>query len=194
MSEHSDFVREFNWTTWFMEVVLYLSHKVKITFQYGCEQRNRRIGSSLISAYFSQHAVRASLDTCVFFLPFQEWSWAKDTHRTLRAGYDQNPEWCSVFLCDVLVFGAHGLNLKSLTHKMKIFELHHAGFWSYPARSVLWVTLIPLHARTLGGNVHSCTELLNMLNIWPRYHARILALKTPPHTGGTVTSETLLSW
>ena len=99
-----------------------------------------------------------------------------------------------VFFCDVLVFGAHGLNLKSLTHKMKIFELHHAGFWSYPARSVLWVTLIPLHARTLGGNVHSCTELLNMLNIWPRCHnVRILALKTPPHTGGTVTSETLLS-
>jgi hypothetical protein len=43
--------------------------------------------------------------------------------------------------------------------------------------------LIALHARTLGGNVHSCTKLFNMLNIRPRCHAWIIALKTPPHTG-----------
>ena len=44
--------------------------------------------------------------------------------------------------------------------------------------------LIALHARTLGGNVHSCTKLFNMLNIRRRCHAWTIALKTPTHTRG----------
>ena len=31
---------------------------------------------------------------------------------------------------------------------------------------IFYSKLIALHARTLGGNVHSCTKLFNMLNIW----------------------------
>ena len=42
--------------------------------------------------------------------------------------------------------------------------------------------LIALHAPTLGGNVHSCTKLFNMLNIWRRWHAWRNALETTPHT------------
>ena len=55
----------------------------------------------------------------------------------------------------------------------------------YACVLVSFAKAIAFHARTLGGNVHSCTKLFNMLNIRRSWHARRKSLKTAPHTGGT---------
>ena len=69
----------------------------------------------------------------------------------------------------------HRLDKDVLTHSISnnTTSRHFDRFenMSQHACVFAYCKLIALHARTLGGNVHSCTKLFNMLNIRRRWHA-----------------------